>query len=159
MVTFGYDCLSVSGKVDLGGEKLVYFTGMYINESENVTDLSICQSVWLEQVVVLAINLSQIRALKKDLGARNSVFDYCIIKYNPMRSFEKQNEVNRPRFEATVTVSGRVPSAPKVRWLELVKGFCSPKTVHGMHNRGKKRCFRLFVQKLQFIADTMMQES
>ena len=96
---------------------------------------------------------------KKGLGAPNSVFDYCIIMYNPMRSFENQNKVNRPRFEVTVTVSGRVPSAPKVRWLELVKGLCSPKTVHGMHNRGKKRCFGLLIQKLQFIANALMQGS
>ena len=74
MVTFGYDCLSVSGKVDLGGEKLVYFTGMYMSESENVSDLSICLSVWLEQVVVLAINLSQIRAKKKGFGGSKLCF-------------------------------------------------------------------------------------
>ena len=107
----------------------------------------------------LAIDLSQMRAWKKGFGVWTPVFDYCIMKYNTLQSFEKQSYVNRPRFEVTVTVCVGAPSAPKVRWLELVEGFWSPKTVHGKHDLDRKRCFWLLIQKLQYMADTMTPES
>ena len=152
-------CLSVRQGRSKGWKAGVFY-GFVIHVLVNQGMWQVCPSVWLGQVVVWrSIGLSQMRAWKKGFGVWTPVFDYCIMKYNTLQSFEKQSYVNRPRFEVTVTVCVGAPSAPKVRWLELVEGFWSPKTVHGKHDLDRKRCFWLLIEKLQYMADTMTPES